>query len=79
MTEPRRAYSFRTASEAYSVSVSTLRRAVAAGKVRTRVGGGVTLLHPDDLEREFGFQPVEAPRREPSAAARAMVRDLLNR
>lgn len=52
---PRRAYSYRTAALDYSQTVSALRKAVEAGRIRTRrVGGGVR-LHPDDLEREFGF------------------------
>jgi len=74
----RRAYSYRTAAEAYSVSMSRLRRAVEAGKIRTRDVGGAVLLNPDDLEREFGFAPAPAARREPSAAARALARELLS-
>jgi hypothetical protein len=77
VTAGRRAYSYRTASEAYSVSVATLRRAVADGKIRTREAGGLILLHPDDLEKEYGFEPATPRRREPSAAARAELKDLL--
>lgn len=79
MTSPRRAYSYRTASADFSVSVTTLRRAVAEKRIRTREAGGKVLLHPDDLEREFGFAPPPVtPRREPSAAARAALKDLLS-
>lgn len=71
---PRRAYSYRTASEDYSVSVRELRRFVDAGKVRAKHVGRMVFLHPDDLERIFGFG---LPPREPSPAARAMARRLL--
>lgn len=70
--QARRAYSYRTAAEDYSVSVSTLRRAVADGKIRTREAGGRVLLNPEDLEREFGFA---APAEPPPAPARLSRRD----
>lgn len=78
----RRAYSYRTAAEDYSVSVSTLRRAVEAGKVRTREAGGRVLLNPEDLEREFGFaaqaEPLPAPARL-SRRDEAIAREFLGR
>ncbi len=54
----KRAYSYREASEAYSVGETELRRAIKAGLVRTRRKGkrGI-LLSADDLEREYGFAP----------------------
>lgn len=74
---PRRAYSYRTAAHEYSVRVSQLRRAVAAGKIRARKVDGTVLLNPEDLEREFGFSAPQPARRQPSAAARAELRELL--
>lgn len=52
---PRRAYTYRTAAHDYSTSVAALRRAVAAGRVRTRSRGRSVLLDPGDLELHFGF------------------------
>jgi hypothetical protein len=77
VTAPRRAYSLRTAAADYSVSLKELLRAIEEKRVRTRKAGSTVLLHPDDLEREFGFEPAAPPRRIPSERARAMAKELL--
>lgn len=74
----RRAYSYATAAADYSVPVAKLRSAVAAGKIRTRTEGGLILLNPEDLERLYGFSQPAPARREPSAGARALAKELLS-
>jgi hypothetical protein len=78
MSEPRRAYSYRTASADYSVSEKTLRRLVKAGKIRTKDANGLIRLHPDDLERLFGFGRPKPILRAPSPSAMAVARRLLS-
>lgn len=62
-----------TAARRYDVSLSTIDRAVRAGRIRTRKVGHARLLNADDLEQAFGWPDVE-----PDAEAIRFAQELVS-
>lgn len=58
----------------YGVSLREIDRAIRRGEIRTRRRGRTVLLHPEDVERAFGF---EEPEIVPSAESLAEVEGFL--
>lgn len=77
--EPRRAYSYEAAARDYCQSITTLRKAVKEGRVRTRHTGRSIRLHPGDLEREFGFAATSKPAGAFDPRARRIADKILQR
>ena len=60
----------------YGASLRSIDRAIASGEIRSHKRGTAVFLHPQDVEKAFGF-PEEDATPEISARALAVVERLL--
>ncbi len=74
----RRAYRRRDVVRLYGASLRAIDRAIASGEIRTRKRGTAVFLHPQDVEKAFGFPeedttPIKIPAKAVAAIERLLA------